>query len=396
MLSPLRILYLVHDVSDPAVVRRVLMLRQGGAHITIAGFRRSSVVTTDIEGCPVIDLGQSFNGNFTQRIRMVLRHVVGIKHLTATFAGADVIIARNLEMLALAVRGLSLPRNGLPAPVVYESLDIHRLLLRSDLLGRALRALEGALCRRAHLLITSSPAFISEYFLPRSSVRLPALLLENKVYTTAPPAASSPRQPGPPWVIGWFGAIRCSKSLAILRQLVTRSEGAVKVIIRGRPAVDQFEDFDRHTSDTPGLSFVGPYKNPDDLPTMYRQVHFTWAIDMFEEGQNSSWLLPNRLYEGCLHGSVPLAHAQVETGRRMESLGIGIRLPQIDTETLLEFFQSLTPTDYAALEQGIARLPASTWMHDTAACQRLVSRLRACIGHAPRAAGAPPAPVETL
>ena len=374
MTAALRVLYLVHDLSDPAVLRRIAMLRQGGAQVTVGGFRRTATAPEDVGGAPAVDFGQTFNGNFLQRIASVLGSVIKLGRHRTLFESADIIIARNLEMLAIGVRGRAL--SSTPAPLVYESLDIHRLLLRTDKLGAMLRALEGWLSRRACLLITSSPAFIREYFEKRSRLRLPVLLIENKVFTLKPPVPAGNRQPGPPWIIGWFGAIRCRKSLSVLRELVSRSEGTVKVVIRGRPSYDQMPDFDRLTGDTPGLSFVGPYKNPDDLPTMYRQVHFTWAIDMFEEGLNSSWLLPNRLYEGGLHGSVPLAQESVETGHRMAQLGIGIRFPAINAEALLEFFSHLTITQYQNLEQDVARLSTATWMHGQQASEAFVALLR--------------------
>lgn len=392
MTAPLRVLYLVHDLSDPAVLRRIAMLRQGGAQVMAVGFRRTPTAPDEVAGAPAVDLGQTFNANFVQRIVSVLKQVCSVAKHRGIFENADVIIARNLEMLAIGVRGRAIRRT--PAPLVYESLDIHRLLLRDDKIGALLRRLEGWLSRRAALLITSSPAFIREYFEKRSRVRLPVLLIENKVYTDTPPAPAAHRQPGPPWFIGWFGAIRCRKSLNILRELVSRAEGSVKVVIRGRPSYDQFDDFDRLTRDTPGLSFAGPYKNPDDLPSMYRQVHFTWAIDMFEEGLNSSWLLPNRLYEGGLHGSVPLAQSGVETGRRMAQLGIGVGLPSISAEELLAYFNRLTPTQYQALENKVMELPATTWTHGQQACLQLVARLRE-LAPAPRRTAAP-LPVEAL
>lgn len=380
-----RILYLVHDLSDPAVLKRVAMLKEGGAHVTVAGFRRSELLIEEVGGCPAIDLGQTYNGNFLQRIKLVLRHCLRPARLKRHAQVADVIIARNLEMLALAVRVRT-------CPVVYESLDIHRLLLRTDPLGAALRWLEGFLAARAHLLITSSPAFVREYFAALSRVRLPVLLIENKVFAASAPAPAQPRKPGAPWVIGWFGAIRCKKSLAILREVVSRGEGLVQVVIRGRPSYDQFEDFDAQTSDTPGLSFIGPYKNPDDLPAMYHQAHFTWAIDMFEEGQNSSWLLPNRLYEGSLYGSVPLAHAGVETGKRMEQMHIGIRLPEINAESVLAALQQLSGESYRTLEAAVKAQPASQFLHDASACQNLVRRLSALSGKPTPA----PLPIENL
>ena len=50
------------------------------------------------------------------------------------------------------------------AAVVYECLDIHRMLLSNGLHGRLFRSLESKLWRDVDLLLTSSPAFIRNYF----------------------------------------------------------------------------------------------------------------------------------------------------------------------------------------------------------------------------------------
>ena len=323
VVGSIKILYLAHDLSDPGVHKRASMLRDGGAIVILAGFRRTAEVVHNVAGCNAIDWGQTYNGGFVQRLWSVLREVTFLSRYRELFASADIILARNLEMLAIGVRGRSLCTD---APIlVYESLDIHRLLLNEGIIGKVLRRLEGWLCRRAAALITSSPAFVSEYFNSRSLVRLPVRLIENKVYNPTQIAFDPiPHRPGPPWKIGWFGAIRCRKSLAILEQLVRQSNGNIEVVIRGRPSLDQFDDFYKSTSSTPGLTFLGPYEYPEDLVSIYNDVHFTWAIDMFEEGLNSSWLLPNRVYEGGVYGAVPIAISSVETGRFIKRLGIGV------------------------------------------------------------------------
>lgn len=373
--APFHILYLVHDLSDPAVARRAAMLQEGGARVTVAGFRRSAAVPESVAGLPAVDMGRTYNGGFAQRLYAVLREVLRAGKRAALFRQADCILARNLEMLAIGVRGRSLCT---PAPaLVYESLDIHRLLLKETPAGSALRALEGWLCGRACALITSSPAFIREYVEKRSAMRLPVLLVENRLYPAAAlPAAAPARKAQPPWVIGWFGAIRCRRSLEILKTLVRESDGRVRVVIRGRPALDQFADFMAETADTPGLSYEGPYRNPGDLARIYAEVHFTWAIDLFEEGLNSAWLLPNRLYEGGAFASVPIAAQGVETGRYIERLGIGVTLGEPKPETLRRFLAGLTPDAYRALEAAARAVPAATWTADGEACRDLVARLR--------------------
>ncbi len=373
MTKPLHILYLVHDVSDPAVARRTAMLTEGGAAVTIAGFRRTENPVATIGGSAVIDLGQTYNGGFAQRFLSVLRVVASLRRHKPILESADLILARNLEMLAIGVRGQSLCRP--KPPLVYESLDIHRLLLNQGAIGKALRNLEGWLSKRASALLTSSPAFIHEYFEKRSRVRLPTYLVENKLYPASLVGESPTRIASAPWVIGWFGAIRCAKSLDLLTALVRESRGQVQVVIRGRPSHDQFADFEKQTSATPGLTFEGAYK-PAELPAMYASCHFTWAIDMFEEGQNSAWLLPNRLYEGGAFACVPIAASGVETGRTIQRLHIGVPLTEPKLDALRAFFATLTPQRYQALEAASRAVPAETWVADRSACIDLVNTLR--------------------
>jgi len=372
--AALKVLVLAHDLSDAAVHRRVQMLQAGGAIVTIAGFRRTSHPVREIAGCPTVDFGRTYNAGFLQRIVSVLREIVLLGRHRSLFAAADIILGRNLEMLAIAVRGRSLAR---PAPaIIYESLDIHRLLLRQDLIGSPLRTLEGWLSRRASALFTSSPAFVSGYFNRFSKVKLPIRLVENKILdigTVAHPPST--RTADRPWIIGWFGMIRCRKSLHILADLARQSGGTIEVVIRGRPSPDQFGDFEKLVTSMPGVRFLGPYK-PEDLGAMYGSAHFSWAIDMFEEGLNSSWLLPNRLYEGGAYNCVPIAIDAVETGHFIKRLGIGVPLKEPLSNSLAEFFKNLTPEKYWALAEAAAQVPRATWVCDANDCKALVDYMR--------------------
>lgn len=375
--ADLKVLYLVHDLADPAVHKRAAMLRDGHAKVTVAGFRRTVAQVNDVAGCPVVNMGRTYNGGFIQRIWSVLREVILLPRHREIFAEADIVIARNLEMLALAVRGRSLCTH--PPILVYECLDIHRLLLGKGSGGISLRLLEGWLSKKASALITSSPAFVTHYFEARSRVRLPVKIVENKVYAPDFKAPDSPpsRPEGPPWRIGWFGIIRCRKSLLLLKELVKYCHGGVQVVIRGRPALDQIPDFDQLIAATPGLSFEGSYKNPDDLAKIYNDVHFSWSIDMYEEGFNSAWLLPNRLYEGGLYNTVPIALKSVETGQFIKSLGLGITLGDPPDSHLKSFFRNLTKKQYETLAKQAMEINSSHWRSEPDECIALIKYLKA-------------------
>lgn len=373
----LRVLYLVHDLSDPAVRRRVLMLQAGGASVTLAGFRRGENRLAAIEGVMPIDLGVTGDARFAQRLVAVAAAAMTLPRKLAGTPKPDVILARNLEMLAVAGRASA--RFG-AVPIVYECLDIHRLLLRDDMVGRALRGAERHFGRKASLVVTSSPAFVTHYFKPLSGIHAPIHLLENQVLEldgveTGLPARTRPA--GKPWRIGWFGAIRCRKSLDLLSAFTRQMEGRFEVVLRGRPAYSEFDDFDGRIAREPHIRFEGAYRNPEDLSTIYGEVDFTWAIDFFEEGQNSLWLLPNRLYEGCRHGALPIVLDGTETARLARERGIGIALANDRLETLVNRFASFDGDSYRAPYANLLKLGTRPWILDRADCAAFVQRLAA-------------------
>ncbi|WEX08167.1 glycosyltransferase [Chelativorans sp. AA-79] len=380
----LHVLYLVFNLADPAVRRRVLMLKAGGASVTLAGFRRTAEAPEEIEGIRPIDLGASHDGRFAQRALAVLGAAASLGRALKDTPKPDVIVARNLEMLALARRAKALFQAG-DMPVAYESLDIHRLLLRGDAVGGVLRGLERYFARDVSLLITSSPAFVRNYFAARGQVAAPVALVENKHFELQPGADGEigAERAGPPWRIGWFGALRCSRSLRILSAFTRGEEGRFEVTLRGRPALREFEDFHGTAAAEPFLSFEGPYRNPEDLAAIYGPIHFSWVIDFFEEGQNSQWLLPNRLYEGCRFGAVPVAMRGTETARFLEERNIGIVLPEPTPQALRQAIGGMDAKRYRDLRRQVLAIDRGTWTCSRQDCLDLVARL----GHL---AAAPP------
>ncbi|MEP6565837.1 MAG: glycosyl transferase family 1 [Mesorhizobium sp.] len=374
----LHVLYLVHDVSDPAVRRRIIMLRAGGARVTLAGFRRTANPIADVEGLQPIDLGATRDGRFGQRLAAVAKAAVSMGAKLATMQRPDLIIARNLEMLALARRAKSAFQA--IVPIVYECLDIHRLVLRNDTLGKAMRGAERYLARDVKLLVTSSPAFIANYFKPFGQVAAPVELIENKYFEAAPALVDDrlkvENPVAPPWRIGWFGALRCRRSLELLAEFTRRLDGRFEVVLRGRPALSEFPDFHAFVEAEPWLSFRGPYRNPEDMAAIYNEVHFSWAIDFFEEGQNSEWLLPNRLYEGCRFGAVPISMGNTETGRFLNRQDIGILLPQATPEALVAALGKMEEERFGKLKARVLARNPRTWSYDRNDCRAFVDKLR--------------------
>jgi len=124
---------------------------------------------------------------------------------------------------------------------------------------------------------------------------------------------------------------------------------------------------------TPQVSFGGPYRAAD-LPGLYGDVHFCWAIDYMEAGQNSDWLLPNRIYESGRFGVVPIALSGVETGRWLAAHGLGVRLG--DPGELEAFLDGLTPHAYRTLRAAAEAAPRGAFTATVSDCRQLVEGLK--------------------
>jgi succinoglycan biosynthesis protein ExoL len=355
-----RIAYLVHDLNDAAVKRRVTLFQAAGQTVAVGGFHRDPALPARLGDGAVLSLGRTHDGALARRALAVLGHVAAPATVRRLFADADVIVARNLEQLVIAARAR---RDG--QRLVYECLDIHRLLLGTGAATRALRAAERWAMRHVDLVVVSAPAFRDAYFRDRIGYRGPILLVENLVprLDDAPVTVIAPPAP-PPWVIGWFGMLRCRRSLTMLAAIAAGSGGAIQVVIAGRASPDIFPDFAQDVSAMPGVTYLGGY-TAADLPALFGRIHFIWAIDYFEEGLNSTWLLPNRLYEGVAHGAVPVALRSVATGDWIAARGIGAVLddPAVELPALLA---ALRAQDYARMREAVAAIPAAAVTMDRA------------------------------
>ena len=370
----MHVTYLAHDLDDPAIWRRVEMLRRGGADVRVAGFRRGQGPLPE----PATVLGRTANGRMVQRVRAIGAAWPGIARAVPPQDGPEVVLARNLEMLALGAR-LVRARKG-RARLVYELLDIHGMMLGQGAVARTLRRVEAALMRRAELVVLSSPAFAARYLGPHGQPGVPALLVENKPF--ARPQAARPDAPAPgglegggPLVIGWFGMLRCRWSLGVLDQLTRATPGRFRVVLRGRPALDVMEDFHAVIDANPDLSFLGPYAWPGDLPDIYGGVDVAWLIDRYQAGQNSDWLLPNRLYEGCLNGAVPVVLDGTEVARRTAAWGCGVTVAAPDPEAVAAALSALDPAGLARRRAAVSAIPRAALEMDDAECRRLTAAI---------------------
>lgn len=362
----MRLGYLVHNLNDPAVERRCNMLERGGAQVILAGFCRETTLSPDIAARAPMVLGTSADAAMTRRAVSTLGAMLFHRKLSSHFNDCDMILVRNLEQLAIA-RAIIGQR-----PLVYECLDIHRSLVGTSLPAKAIQRVEAALLPRVDLLITSSPAFHLNHFI-HTSLKAPIELVENKLYSPDDEIpAHTASASGFPIRIGWFGMLRCRRTLEFLSQLAREAPGRIEVLVAGKPSSAELPHLESVIAATPGMQFVGPYKY-SDLPRLYGQCQFAWTVDWFEEGLNSSWLLPNRLYEPLAFGVVPIALRSVEVGRWLETNKVGLVVETADQAR--DRLMLLSESELDGLQAAARAVDPAKLVAGSSDCLALVERL---------------------
>lgn len=375
MTRPTQVAYFGPDAKDAAVKRRIVSMQQAGLAVRAYTMRRQDDAD---HGWDNVDLGYVRHVAFVRRIGAILRAIWRLRGHRDALRAADLWVARNLDMMVVAY--VAHRMSGARAPLVYECLDIHRLMTRGDFVGRLMRRAERGLVAGSVDVIVSSPGFLREYFHPHYGSALPATIIENRLpagsIATPRPAPGTP-PPGHDGrlTIGWYGVLRCPRSLALLRRVAGELPQRVQVVMHGYTKPEDLPDFDAQVAGIPNLRFEGRYRYPDDLERIYGGVDLVWAGDFHDAKFNSRWLLPNRLYEGGYFGVVPVAPADSETGRWIAERDVGFVLQEPLERTLPQFLATVTTQQIAEKRQRLLELPEQVFVQPPSEIRDYVGRL---------------------
>ncbi len=376
MTQPKRIAFFAHERGDARVVKRIAALRDQGWEILGFTFHRDRGKPDVAPAWDNIDLGTTFNRRYFQRLFTLAKSLLILWRERDRLGGCPLIYAINTDNAVLALFGRFL--SGSRAPLVLELADIQPVMTGGGLISKCLRAAERWVLGESALLVTTSPGFVRNYFQPVQKFGGEIFLLENKVYPSAglPEVAvkSRPARGGAPWVVGYFGAFRCRRSLELIHALAERLPEKVHFILRGYASGTIADDFTALLGNLPNVSFGGPYDYPDDLCGMYGAVDFNWCFDESDPSGNSVWLLPNRIYEGGCFKVPALSAAGTETGSWVAANGCGWELGEPLEGKLAEFFGSVTEAEWMAMAQRCAAVPEERFKGE-ADYARLAERL---------------------
>ncbi len=350
-----RIFVFGFDLTEASQVRRIKSIQMLGHEVQSAAFQRGNMNANFVPAWHNIDLGFVPNESHGKRIIGILRGIWRVMGHRQALNSADVIMARNFDLLVIAWVTRMLAGAG-RVPLIYECLDIHGLFTKTGPVGAAMRWCERRLLARVQLLIVSSPGFVTHYFNAVQGYDGPHVVIENKLWFDGPPVGRPmTRHRHDVLTIGWVGSIRCAPSLKLLMQVADHFGDSVAIRIHGNVHRHVLPDFDAQLANRANVTYFGPYAYPDGLAEVYAACDMVWAQDLWQRGANSDWLLPNRIYEASWFGCPSIAVADTETGRKVATDGLGFTIEKPTAEALIDLIAGL---DYDKINDVSERLLA--------------------------------------
>lgn len=349
----MKLLFLLPALGHPRHERRIRALERLGVEASTLAFARRQYGAADLPDLQLLPKVE--NARYAKRVWSLLRAVPTVRRKARS---ADVLYAFSLDTALLALIAMA----GRPIPLAYEVGDIREAFLDPGSRGGLLRALERRVLSRTDVLVATSPSYLSEYYeaqLKPLDQPPSQLVVENKIdpADNLPPAVSEKRSSG--FRIGYFGVVRCTRSIEVLERLGGEGARGIEVYLRGveRRGVD-LEKVTQH----PHISYDGPYLVPDDLGRMYGGIDLAW-IALHHAKANLRWSRVNRFYEACYYGVPMIAQEGTLDGEVVAAHDLGLVIDLLHPERAVERIRSISSRDLSRWKWNLEQLPRSVYEH---------------------------------
>lgn len=357
--------------GHPRHWRRIGRLRNVSDSLVVLGVVRNRFAVESPK--PEIVLAQISDGRYFERIARFLRAVVPTRRAVRD---CDLVYAFGLDMGWL-VRVAAL---GIRYRLVLEIGDVRKIQLRRRTIGSAVRFLEASLLRRAEKIIVTSEGYFHGYMSEFHRSPPP----QEKVLVMRNWPAGDPSLPEPVGrdsransgriTIGWFGLLRCPRSLRILSSWVGRDPENRELVLAGR--IDVPGSLWLQLTEAASIVYLGEYQGLTQLPELYQRVDLVWApyvLDTDAVG-NWRWARTNRYFEGIHFSVPPITRSGTLDGDEAQALNLGpvLDFGRVDS-TVVAQLEQIDPMCISAW-QARCRVRSAEARHEAVAFERMLTR----------------------
>lgn len=356
----MNILFILPVASHVRYHKRISALKENCNQIRIFAFERNGYPSKKFD-TEYMSLGRVKNENYIKRLWPLLKAIENIrKHVK----DIDVIYSFGLDTLFIAYILKRMTEKKIK--IVYEVGDIREILIKNKLSCKLLRTLERFLLKEVRLLVVTSYAYVTGYYNQLLRIKnIACQTIENKIDTKKVRRYVDPKEGYDDKNkdvirIGYFGCIRCQKSILVLKQIAGNSKNYKKVYVRGK--FIGMPNVEREIEAIPNIEYGGAYIYPDDFAKIYQKIDIVW-IALTHAKSNFLWSRVNRFYEACYFNRPMIAQKGTQDGKIVEKYQIGLNIDLNNMEKAMKDVLMITPNDISFWKDNLSKLPTKIYCY---------------------------------
>jgi hypothetical protein len=352
-------------VGDTKDAKRVELLKKAGFSVSVAAFNRNYFVSR-LPNCEINVLATIENGHYLKRILIMIFKLSKLRKHLKKFS----LVYAHSPDLAIFSYIASL---GFNIPIIMDVADIRKIQVDSGIIGYLFRKIDKFIAERCSLIVVTAETFIKGYYEGKLRARIKNyLLIENKVdyplellgkinkvhYQSSSKHAKLR--------IGYFGVLRSNWTVSVLIDLLKQHKNDYEIYLAGINMVSAY-DIEQLSVDYKNFTYLGPYKSPNDLVTLYEKIDV--VIDCYPEPANDDdWFWAqkicrsNRFYEACFFKKAIITFSFCEDGQKVKNYNIGITLDSHDVSHAAKSIAEISGDDLITWQYNLDKLSEDVYM----------------------------------
>lgn len=351
----MNILFVLPVLSDSYYRKRIEKLSEIGVHCAVLGFERNHYPgkAWDMQ---TTSLGNMQHGRYFRRIGILLRSVFRIRKAAKN---QDAIYAYNLDILMISWLATRFQPGEIK--IIYDVADIRAILAEKGFISVVLRALERFLLKKTAVVVVASPAYIDGYFKSIQQVDNTYFVIENKVDKSSLPDQTEFVQPDSKKetiTIGYYGMLRCERSLHVLKELIENSDGRIRLLLRG--IFLNTGSFEEEFKKLEYAHYGGPFVYPDDMNEMFGAADLIWGAH-FQTKPNKKWAIVNRFYQACYFKRPLIVQAGSQNASLVNRFRIGLDIDLANPGQAIRDIQNISCSQIDEWQKNMKEIPEDVY-----------------------------------
>ena len=336
------VVFIVNSIKQARCVRRIEEFHKKGYSVVVYGFDRVG----DNRAMPNITakvIGEFQNGTSYLTRMKVIRNAIKDNIEGRYDKKTTLYYLFNLDV-ALAFRSILSLRN---RNYIYEVSDLTELIAPNKLIRNVLVWQNKSIMNDALLNVFTSEGFCDYYTsIPKDKI----VIIPNRINENCPKVTVNEKILDVTRIrIGFVGVVRFDTVYNFAK--VCAKHPNVEFHLFGVISEDESAKQTKALSETVNnIVFHGPFKNPSDLPSVYKDLDMVFSA--YPPTLGVIYAEPNKLYEAIYFRCPIIVNKSTFLAKKVERLGVGFVIDAMDETNIDQFLKNITPERYKKAFNG--------------------------------------------